>query len=125
MSRVKISTLLKSLEDETKFIGNGILNDNKLKFEDNGVIVSLTFKNDEEILFKRTTNDYTISMTFKNKLTNNGIYDIKSDSMQIPIEVSTENIIIKEGYICIVYELVLGGHNQGKFTYEIWYEVIE
>lgn len=125
MSKIKLSTSLYSMDGITKFSGTGILNKQQITFQESNVMVSLCFKNVDDISLQRVTDDYMISMSFQKKLTKDGIYDIKCDSMHIPIEVTTDDIILQDGYIYIVYELVLGGHYQGKFIYEICYEVIE
>ena len=80
--------------------------------------------NDNMVYLKRIHDDYIIELQFANSLTKNGIYDIKSDGMKIPIEVTTNVLNVEEGSIHIEYKLILGGVNQGSFVYDIKYEVI-
>lgn len=123
MAKVHISTKLNSSENGiTQYEGFGILDGNRLIFYEDNVKVVINLK--ESVLeLERTTNEYTIFLSFENSLTKNGIYDIKCDSMQIPIEVITNILNIQDGDIYIDYNLVLGGVNQGNFVYDIKYEV--
>lgn len=124
MSKINISTILNSIENGiTNYNGVGILKDNEIIFYENNIKVTIII-NDNTVCLKRIHDDYIIELPFENSLTKNGIYDIKSDGMQIPIEVTTNVLNVKEGSIHIEYNLILGGVNQGSFVYDIKYEVI-
>ncbi len=124
MAKVNVSTVLNSINDGiTKFNGTGILKDNELIFYENNVKVVITFDN-SCLSLKRTTDEYTILLEFCDSLTKDGNYDIKGDSIQIPIKTNTSCLEISDKKIHIEYELVLGGAHQGKFVYDIDYEVI-
>lgn len=125
MARVKVKTLLKSNTEVFHFSGIGILCNDKLTFMEDKVRVIVQFQKKNDIFIKRETDTYTISIFLQKELTKAGIYDIKCDSMQIELATTAQDICIEDGHICLMYNLVLGGHNQGDFTYDIWYEVIE
>lgn len=124
MTKVKVSAILNSINDGiTKFDGIGILKDNELIFFENNVKVVITF-DDRLLTLKRICDEYTILLQFENSLTKDGNYDIKSDSIQVPIKTCTSCLEIADKKIHIEYELMLGGIDQGKFIYDIDYEVI-
>lgn len=124
MSKINISTILNSIENGiNNYNGVGILKDNEIIFYENNIKVVIII-NDNTVCLKRIHDDYIIELPFENSLTKNGIYDIKSDGMQIPIEVTTNVLNVEEGSIHIEYKLILGGVNQGSFVYDIKYEVI-
>lgn len=123
MAKIHISTVLDSAQNGiTKYKGSGILKDNEIVFYENDVRVVITFQ-DNSLNLKRIHEQYTIDLSFENSLTNDGTYDIKYDSMQIPIKVITNSLDIKDGCIHIEYNLILGGDDQGEFVYDIKYEV--
>mgnify|MGYP001152065192 CR=1 FL=1 len=123
--KVKISTLLKTDEcNSIPYQCIGMLKDNQLLFYENKVRVTITMQGDS-VFMKRVHPDYVLSMQFTNSLTNEGIYDIKCDSVQMVVEVFTSVLEVKNGSLHVEYNLVLGGENQGMFIYDITYEVIE
>ena len=124
MSKINISTILNSIENGiTKYNGVGMLKNNEIIFYENNIKVVVII-NDGTVYLKRIHDDYIIELPFENSLTKSGIYDIKSDGMQIPIEVTTSVLNVEAGSIHIEYNLILGGVNQGSFVYDIKYEVI-
>lgn len=123
MPKISVSTVLNSSSNGvTSYTGMGILKNNEIVFYENDIKVIVTLLEDA-LHLKRIHNEYTIFLSFKNTLTNEGIYDIKCDSMQIPVEVTTNVLDIKDGSIHVEYELLLGGVDQGTFVYDIKYEV--
>ncbi len=125
MTKVKISTLLKTnTSDSISYQGIGMLRNNQLLFYENDVRVTIEIQ-EGSIFMKRVHPDSVLSMCFTNSLTNEEIYDIKCDSIQMLVEVSTSVLEIKDGFIHIEYNLLLNGENQGMFMYDITYEVVE
>lgn len=124
MSKIRISTVLDSAQNGvTSYTSSGILKGNEIVFYENDIRVVIIIKNNG-LQLRRIHEEYTICLSFENTLTKEGTYDIKYDSMQIPISVTTNILDIKEGSIHIEYVLFLGGVDQGKFVYDIKYEVI-
>lgn len=123
MAKIQISTILNSKQNGVTFYnGLGILKDNEIVFYENDIKVVIMLSN-HSLQLKRIHDEYTITLLFENSLTNMGTYDIKYDSMQIPVEVTTNVLDIKDGFIHIEYNLLLGGVDQGAFVYDIKYEV--
>lgn len=125
MAKVNVDTTLKSEDEVFHFSGKGILSDHKLTFIENQIQVTISISKDNVISIKRSTDEYTISIFLEKQLTKVGIYDIKCDSMQIELATTLQDMLVEEGHIFLMYNLVLGGHNQGDYTYDIWYEVME
>lgn len=124
MAKIHISTVLDSVQNGvTTYTGSGILKNNEIVFYENDVKVLILFF-DNSLHLKRINENYTIELVFENSLTKDGIYDIKCDSMQIPVKTITKVLEITDGNIHIEYELELGGSNQGNFVYNVNYEVI-
>lgn len=125
MKKVRINTLLKIPTLESTSVKTvGFLNKNRLVFYDAKVRVVIDIS-DSSIHMRRIHPEYMIEMTFDISLTKEGIYDIKCDSVQVPLSISTSNLEVDPGHIHIEYNIVLGGINQGKYIYDIMYEVIE
>ena len=123
MAKIHISTTLDSVQNGvTSYDGYGILKNNEIVFYENDIRVVITIL-DKSLQLKRIHDQYVINLSFENTLTNEGIYDIKCDSIQIPVEVTTNVLDLKEGSIHIEYNLTLGGVDQGSFVYDIKYEV--
>lgn len=123
MAKIRISTVLDSVQNGvTSYNGSGILKNNEIVFYENDIRVVITIENDL-LEVTRIHKEYTLLLSFKNSLTKEGTYDIKYDSIQIPVEVTTNVLGIKEGYIHVEYNLTLGGVDQGAFVYDIKYEV--
>lgn len=123
MAKIHVSTILNSSENGiTSYTGSGIFDHKKIIFYEDKVKVTIKFDK-ESLELERSNDQYTIFLPFKNTLTNAGMYDIKCDSIQIPIEVTTHVLDIEDGFIHIDYDLLLGGVDQGRFVYDIKYEV--
>lgn len=125
MVKIKLTTTLDSEVDGiTSFNGVGIIKNNEIVFYENSVKVVISIFNNS-IKIKRVTDEYTLLLEFDDSLTKEGIYDIKGGSIQIPVKISTSFLGIMEGSLHIEYVLELGGSNQGKFVYDVNYEVIK
>lgn len=125
MAKIHISAILNSSENGvTSYDGYGILKDSRIIYYEDTVKVSIEYK-DDTLKLERSNDDYSIILSFQNSLTNDGMYDIKCDSMQIPIKVTTNLLDVKDGLIHIEYSLLLCGESQGNFVYDVKYEVIQ
>ena len=125
MVKIKLTTTLASeVNGITSFNGVGIIKNNEIVFYENSVKVVISIFNNS-IKLKRITDDYTLLLEFDGSLTKEGIYDIKGGSIQIPVKTNTSVLKINDQNIHIEYEVELSGVNQGKFIYDVNYEVIK
>ena len=123
MSKVRInSTLINLTENEkTLYEGLGIKNDNKLQYIDNNIVVTLILK--EDIILKRKSKEYEITMNFKDN-DSNGSYNIFEFNSNIPLEIITKKISKEINKITIEYRLYIDKELMGDYIYELSYEVI-
>ena len=125
MEKIKLTTVLDSENDGiSSFEGVGMLKNNELIFFENSIKVVISMI-DNMIKIRRITDEYTLELQFTDSLTKEGIYDIKGGSIQIPVKTNTSSLKISDGNIHIEYVLELSGVNQGKFIYDVNYEVIK
>lgn len=125
MEKIKLTTVLNSQNDGIfSFDGVGMLKNNELIFFENSIKVVISII-DNIIKIRRITDEYTLELQFDDSLTKEGIYDIKGGSIQIPVKTNTSVLKINDQNIHIEYELELSGVNQGKFIYDVNYEVIK
>ena len=125
MEKIKLTTVLNSQNYGIfSFDGVGMLKNNELIFFENSIKVVISII-DNIIKIRRITDEYTLELQFTDSLTKEGIYDIKGGSIQIPVKTNTSSLKISNQNIHIEYELELSGVNQGKFIYDVNYEVIK
>ena len=125
MENIKLTTVLDSENDGiSSFEGVGMLKNNELIFFENSIKVVISIINNI-IKIRRITDEYILELQFDDSLTKEGIYDIKGGSIQIPVKTNTSSLKISNQNIHIEYELELSGVNQGKFIYDVNYEVIK
>ena len=123
MSKVKILATIKDNENILKVDTMGILNDNKIVYYENDTRV-VVFINSNNIILERKNNEYGIKLEFNPQLTKEGLYDINLNCMQVELSTYTNEMIIKDNYIYIDYDLYMDHNLNGKFIYELIYEVI-
>ena len=125
MSKVKIKAFL---ENQTEHVQHktetiGIQTENKMIYQDHEVQMILTIM-DTEIHMRRVNKETILDCNFKPSLTTDGIYDIKSVNMIIPVKMNTKKLQIEKGKIVLEYEMTLADEPPKKFYYELAYEVI-
>lgn len=117
MKKIKIKGFLKSEEQNYIFDTNGFYDKGILKYEDNDVLVSLDIKNNEMI---RTTNSYELVFSFKRGVKTINVLTLKDLSQTIEMSLKTLDILIKDGYYYVQYEL----NEDELFTFELFYEYL-
>lgn len=126
MSKIKIKTSLENVSENeiNKVEVIGLKIDNKIKFIDDNTITTITI-NKEKIIIFRISEESALEMAFNKILTTTGIYDIKSVNMKFNMKIKTHQLDIKDGYICINYDMSLEDNSYINYKYKIEYEVIE
>ena len=98
----------------------GFLNNNRLFYKENDILVTLNIFNNK-IIMKRKTKDYLLTLSLEeNKITKNK-YNIKNIGNFI-ISIKTLKLIIDNNYINIEYLVIDSNEN---FSYEIKYDLLE
>lgn len=117
MKKVKINGALKSEEQNYNFEVQGFYGDEILKYEDNNVLVSIDMKNNSMI---RSADSYDLFFKFeKNRKTTN-VLKLKDLDQTIEMSLNTLDILQKDGYYYVRYEL----NEDEIFTFELFYEFL-
>lgn len=104
MAKKKIQISLKNNNEVTKSDLSALIIDNNIKYIDNDIIVNININNDI-IIMKRENNEYQLILEFKNKKKTTGSYLLKNNNIQFDLEILTNNLIIKDKFISIIYEI--------------------
>lgn len=104
MAKKKIQISLKNNNEITKSDLSALIIDNNIKYIDNDIIVNININNDI-IIMKRENNEYQLILEFKNKKKTTGSYLLKNNNIQFDLEILTNNLIIKDKFISIIYEI--------------------
>lgn len=111
MSKIKIKYSVKNSNETISNECLGILNDNRITYNDNGV---MTIINIDLLELSRTTNEYEIKMLFNDNI----CYVINDEgTLNIDLELKTKKIDKNKIYI----EYILSNE---IYYYELEYEVI-
>lgn len=117
MKKVKIKGSLKSEEQNYSFESDGFDEDGILKYQDNGVLVSVDIRGKSMI---RSTDDYELIFKFeKNKKTINTL-KLKDLNQTLEMSLKTIDLLIKDGYYYVQYEL----NDDELFEFELFYEFL-
>lgn len=126
MSKVNIKAFLENQTEHTQHKTEtiGIQKENQILYQDNGIRMILTIM-DTNIHMRRVQKEAILDCNFNLSLTTDGIYDIRSVNMMIPVKMNTKKLQIEKGKIVLEYEMTLADEPPKKFYYELAYEVIE
>lgn len=113
MAKRKIKISLKNSDEVIESELSALIIDNTIKYIDNDIIVSINIDNDY-IIMKRENSEYQLILEFKNKRKTTGSYLLKENNIQFDLEILTNDLIIKDEFISIVYEI----NNENK-KYEL------
>ncbi|MEG0022039.1 MAG: DUF1934 family protein [Bacilli bacterium] len=122
MSKIKLCTeLVNKTENEVfKTETNGIIESNKIKYNDNGITVVITL-NTDKIIINRRSEEYDIILPLTLNEKQNGEYKVKQLGT-LNLEVVTKKLEINEKKIEIEYSMILNKTSKTDFFYKIEYE---
>lgn len=124
MGKINIITKLENV-NEKKFFSTdciGLKIDNKIKFFDNNIGITITI-NDNEIEIDRRCDEYEIVIVASLLETKKGIYKIKGLG-NIDLEVKTKKLEINENGFEVNYQMILDSDNPQEFKYTVTYNNI-
>lgn len=104
MAKRKIKISLKNNDEVIESELSALIIDNNIKYIDNDIIVNININNDI-IIMKRENNEYQLILEFKNKKKTTGSYLLKNNNIQFDLEILTNNLIIEDNFISIIYEI--------------------
>ena len=96
---------------------NGLKNNNTITFYDDGIKVNINLG--EEVILKRSNDDYEIILTFNEKNSGEGKYLSKKDNLFLPLHIITDKIIVGNNLLIINYRL-----NEEIYEFKLEFEVI-
>lgn len=122
MSKIKLCTeLVNKTENEVfKTETNGIIESNKIKYNDKGINVVITL-NADKIIINRRSEEYDIILPLTLNEKQNGEYKVKQLGT-LNLEVVTKKLEINEKKIEIEYSMILNKTSKTDFFYKIEYE---
>lgn len=121
MGKINIITKLENV-NEKKFFSTdcmGLKIDNKIKFFDNNIGITITM-NDNEIVIDRRCDEYEIVIVASLLETKKGIYKIKGLG-NLDLDVITKKLEINENGFEVNYLMILDSDNPQEFKYTVTY----
>ena len=121
MGKINIITKLENV-NEKKFFSTdcmGLKIDNKIKFFDNYIGITITI-NDNEIEIDRRCDEYEIVIVASLLETKKGIYKIKGLG-NLDLDVKTKKLEINENGFEVNYLMILDSDNPQEFKYTVTY----
>ena len=121
MGKINIITKLENV-NEKKFFSTdcmGLKIDNKIKFFDNNIGITITM-NDNEIEIDRRCDEYEIVIVASLLETKKGIYKIKGLG-NLDLDVKTKKLEINENGFEVNYLMILDSDNPQEFKYTVTY----
>lgn len=124
LAKVNIHSILKNESDNEEYVTNvkGILTENQLHFLEEETKVEITLN--EEIQIKRINKNDILQFFLHPTLTREGIYDIKSVSIELHLKTKTKLFKINENGFEVHYQMELEGEEPKQYQYKLEYEVI-
>lgn len=118
MSKININYSLKNKDEIHTFIGKGIKNGDKITFNDDGIMTTITLGDN---VFLERKKDYLIKLGFCINNSMKGTYIIPEGSLDV--ETETKELIFSENNIKIIYSLMISNSNIGDFELNFNYSI--
>ena len=121
MGKINIITKLENVNEKKFFSSDcmGLKIDNKIKFFDNNIGITITI-NDNEIEIDRRCDEYEIVIVASLLETKKGIYKIKGLG-NLDLDVKTKKLEINENGFEVNYLMILDSDNPQEFKYTVTY----
>lgn len=124
MPKIRVKARLIENETDHNVTGKGILQDNKIIYQEPDLQVIIE-KKDAQVILKRSCKEYELVLPFAINQKTSGMYKIIQYSMILDAEIYTKKMIMNHQEIKITYDLTLGGEFLGEYNYDLVYEVIK
>lgn len=123
MSKIKLLSKIKSVDENSTHELCGIMNDNRIVYNDSGIKTTLIF--DDKLYMSRETDDYKFEFIFLDSKSSKGKYTLKLYNNSIDVDINTSSLVLLPNVIKLKYELLIDGENCGLFDFELKYEKVE
>lgn len=118
MSKINIKSSLKSKDGIHTFEGKGIKNGDKITYNDNGIMTTLTLG---EKVFLERKKDYFIKLGFCTYNSMKGTYIIPEGNLEV--ETETKELICNQNDIKVIYSLMINGTFIDEFELNFNYSI--
>lgn len=118
MSKIKIKSVIKSKENVHTFEGKGIKQNNKITYNDNGVLTTITL---DDVIYLERKKDFYMRLGFSTNKNMEGTYIIPEG--KILIETTTKSIKQEENSIIINYFLNIDNAEKNEFELNLQYSI--
>ena len=118
MSKIKLKTTLKTEKSIHTYEGKGIISNDVITYNDNGILTKIIIK--EPLIIQRKSN-YFIELGFKTNETILGTYSISEGKLQT--KVNTKELKIEKNSIKIKYNLKINNVNIDDFEFILIYTI--
>lgn len=117
MSKIFVRSMLNNKTDNKFFSSetNAILDNNKIKYSDNGVTTVIECK-DNELIISRKSNEYDIVLPLIKGSTTLGEYHIKQLG-SLNLKVQTKEINIDSNRINALYTMIIDNESKSEFEF--------
>lgn len=105
MAKKRLEIILKNDQETINTECVGIVTDNKLKYNDNGILVILTIEKNK-VHMVRENDEYQLNLEFSKESKNTlGSYLLKENNIILDLDIITNNLKITSNCINITYTL--------------------
>lgn len=118
MSKIKIKSVIKSKETIHEFVGKGIKQGDKITYNDNGILTTITLGN---IIYLERKKDYYMRLGFCTYKNIEGTYIIPEGKFLI--ETTTQSIKQNENSIIINYFININNTEKNEFELNLQYSI--
>lgn len=117
MSKVFVRSILNNKTDNKFFCSetNAILDNNKIKYSDNGV-TTIIESNGNELTIRRKSDEYDIVLPLIKNSTTLGEYKVNQLGY-LNLKVNTKDIIIEKNRINAIYTMIIDNESKSDFEF--------
>lgn len=119
MSKIIVNHKVISSQEKSLLTNKiGLIKDNLIHYHDNDVYVLVKIL-DGKVLLTRENNEFKINLNFEKNKAFVTEYVIKELNKRIKLETKTKELVIKDKYLYVSYDLFMNGSFSDSFTYEL------
>lgn len=118
MSKISIKSVLKSSTDEHIYQGKALLNNNKISYNDHGIMTRIIL---DDIIWLERESNYLIKMGFSDNKDITGTYIIPEGTMEVKTVV--ESLLREENSIEIKYSVIINNVFIDNFVLNLIYTI--
>lgn len=119
MSKIIVNHKVISSQEKSLLTNKiGLIKDNLIHYHDNDVYVLVKIL-DGKVLLTRENKEYRINLNFEKNKTYETEYVVKDLNKKIKLETKTKELVIKDKYLHVSYDLFMNGSFSDSFIYDL------